>query len=1122
VLTVNAAGLRHKAADLKNKIKFFNSAIFTVQETHFAKKGKFQMENFVIFEAIRKSKKKGGSMLGVHMDLNPVLVKEYSETFELIVVETTIGNTHIRIITGYGPQENWDEKDRLPFFEALECEVASAELEGRSVIISMDANSKLGDEYIPGDPHKQSVNGRLLANIMDRHALIVLNGLQEKRVGLITRERHTLTGIEKSVIDFVIMSSDLIKHVESIHIDEEREHVLTKIIKTKKHVKKTESDHNTIQTKINLPWQQKEALQVEIFNFKDTNSLKTFFKLTNETTQLTDIFKNDKPIEVQTKKFIKRINGFIHQSFKKIKITSKPDRKLEGLYDKRRYLRSRSDARSKEELEQVESELAEQYSETMYKKINQEIRTISGEDGGYNPGHLWQLKKKLSPSHMEPPTAMKDSKGKLLTTDEEIKAEAVKHYQKVFEAKPINEDMKDHKLKREKLCEERLKEAANNKSPPWTTKDVKNAIKDLNKGTSKDPHGHPNELFKSDVAGEDLVTAVTMFMNRLKANPQDYPMSMELCNVTSIYKNKGDRSSFDSHRGIFRTMVLRNILDRLIYNDEYRTVDDNLTDCNVGSRKKRNIRDNLFVMNAIMNSSKKGTDSPCDICVYDVRKCFDSLWLEECINDLYEAGLTNDKLCILYYQNKTARIAIRTPNGTTDRFTINNIVMQGTVWAGLMCTCTMDKLGKQAYNDEQLLYKYKGAVEVPPLQMVDDIIAATKCGNQTVATNSAINTFTQLKKLQLSEAKCARLHVSKSKCDKCPEIEVNGSSIKETEKEKYLGDYLTKYATPQATIQDRKQKGYGILSEIKAILEDIPLGSRRLEIGLTLREAWFINGTLFNSEVWCNYSKTTLKDLIILDKKILRVILGAHSKAPAEILYLETGALPIEHVITVGRLSYLKTILSRDEDEITKKVYRAQMNDPTPGDWVNQVKTDLQELELNVSEGDIAKMSDAQFKTLLKEKVRKKALNELTKTQSNHKKVKHIKYEALQKPQEYLRSSKFNNAQCSLLFNLRSQSVKGIRGNFSRLYKGEIQCPFECPQAKDTQEHIIICGPIIAKLNRRQKLKLENTKYSDLFGSVEEQYKITTLYKTLLQIRQRLLDQRQEPACQGNNTGPSL
>ena len=128
--------------------------------------------------------------------------------------------------------------------------------------------------------------------------------------------------------------------------------------------------------------------------------------------------------------------------------------------------------------------------------------------------------------------------------------------------------------------------------------------------------------------------------------------------------------------------------------------------------------------------------------------------------------------------------------------------MQGTVWAGLMCTCSMEKLGKPAYDDETLLYKYKGSVEVPPLQMVDDVITANKCGNQVVSTNSAVTTFSKLKKLELSEEKCARLHIGKLKCDQCANIYVNQKPIQESEKEKYLGDYLTKYANPLETLQE--------------------------------------------------------------------------------------------------------------------------------------------------------------------------------------------------------------------------------------------------------------------------------------------------------------------------------
>ena len=177
-----------------------------------------------------------------------------------------------------------------------------------------------------------------------------------------------------------------------------------------------------------------------------------------------------------------------------------------------------------------------------------------------------------------------------------------------------------------------------------------------------DPYGHPNEVFQNGVAGVGLLSAITALINKLKDNPEEYPASMDICNVTSIYKNKGDKSDVDSHRGVFRTTTLRNILERLIYNDEYHTVDSGLTDCNVGCRKKRNIHDNLFVINAVMNSSNKGTDQPCDICVYNVRKCFNTLWMSECINYLYESGLTNDKLCLLYFTNKSARVAIKSPS----------------------------------------------------------------------------------------------------------------------------------------------------------------------------------------------------------------------------------------------------------------------------------------------------------------------------------------------------------------------------------------------------------------------------------------------------------------------------
>ena len=70
----------------------------------------------------------------------------------------------------------------------------------------------------------------------------------------------------------------------------------------------------------------------------------------------------------------------------------------------------------------------------------------------------------------------------------------------------------------------------------------------------------------------------------------------------------------------------------------------------------------------------------------DVQTCFDKLWLEASINSLYENGLQNDKLNLLFIENKVANIADKVNDKVSRRFIANNVVMQGSVWGGLKCT----------------------------------------------------------------------------------------------------------------------------------------------------------------------------------------------------------------------------------------------------------------------------------------------------------------------------------------------------------------------------------------------------------------------------------------------------
>ena len=558
----------------------------------------------------------------------------------------------------------------------------------------------------------------------------------------------------------------------------------------------------------------------------------------------------------------------------------------------------------------------------------------------------------------------------------------------------------------------------------------------------------------------------------------------------------------------------------MIYEEEYHNIDSNLTNCNVGNRRGRNIRDNIFIINAIMNQSKNNPKEAADIGVYDVYKCFDSLWLKECINDLFEAGLTNDKLVLLYQSNLSARVAIKTTSGITERFSISKTVMQGTVWSGLMCTASMDKLCKSIYNNEELLFKYRGIVNIPPLEMVDDILTAVKCGEKSSDLNLAVNNFVEHKKLKLSAKKCGNIHVgNKASKSKCPVKVVNGETMKESDKEKYLGDYLTSNANSKESLSARKARDYAILGEMSAILRDVPLGNRRTNIGLELRRAWFQNICLFNSEVWTGISENDLKDLGVIDNKILRVITGAHSKVPVEMLYIETSQLPISHVISVRRLIYWHTIIRRHKEEITSQVYNAMKDKPEKGDWIFLLKDDLNKIGLSLEdEESIVKLTKYEFKKVVKNKIRELCKNEMECLKLSHEKVKFIQHINLDKPQEYLTSGAFSNSQKSILFNLRSRCEGSFKDNFHKMYS-DYTCQL-CKLEVDTQEHALTCSIIRQHLSQQERDLLKTVSYEDIFGTLSTQLIITKLFQSILKIKKRLCAKDLPAAYPGTNTGP--
>ena len=220
------------------------------------------------------------------------------------------------------------------------------------------------------------------------------------------------------------------------------------------------------------------------------------------------------------------------------------------------------------------------------------------------------------------------------------------------------------------------------------------------------------------------------------------PTMLQFANITTIYKKKGSRQDLNNDRGIFVVCVLRMILDSLIYQDKFNDVDRSMSDSNIGARKDRNIRDNLFVVYGVINSVINGEAEPIDIQIYDVEKCFDALWLEDCMLDMFETlppGARDDKVALIYEMNKENYVAVKTSVGLTERVMLPSVVMQGGKWGPLKCSNTMDKIGKRCIEKGEHLYTYKGQVKVMPLAMVDDLLGIAECGDKSLDLNTTIN-----------------------------------------------------------------------------------------------------------------------------------------------------------------------------------------------------------------------------------------------------------------------------------------------------------------------------------------------------------------------------------------------
>ena len=161
-----------------------------------------------------------------------------------------------------------------------------------------------------------------------------------------------------------------------------------------------------------------------------------------------------------------------------------------------------------------------------------------------------------------------DKNGKLVTNTEDLLNLYLETYSDRLSHRKIKSEYDDIFNLKTQLWQMRLELCSEVKTGKWTRKNLNVVLKSLKKNKTRDPLGLVNEIFKPKVIGEQLERVLLSLLNDIKIENL-IPILLQLANISSIWKRKASKKSLENDRGIFVLCVLRNILDKLLYNDLY-------------------------------------------------------------------------------------------------------------------------------------------------------------------------------------------------------------------------------------------------------------------------------------------------------------------------------------------------------------------------------------------------------------------------------------------------------------------------------------------------------------------------------------------------------------------------
>ena len=405
---------------------------------------------------------------------------------------------------------------------------------------------------------------------------------------------------------------------------------------------------------------------------------------------------------------------------------------------------------------------------------------------------FWQTIRRLRGKRSIITYSIKDSDGNILTDENEILSRWIEYFEDLLN--PVKVSTRDtHEVTH--LREDEV----------FTAAEVATAIKGIKSGKAAGEDEIRPEMLKA-LTGEEILWLMRVCQVAWKLGKTHRNWQTGV--IIPIFK-KGDRKQCTNYRGITLLSSPGKMYAKCLERKCREIVESKLEDGQCGFRPSSSNTDQIFTLNQIFEKSWKYSKD-LFACFVDLEKTYDQVPRDKLWKVLREYGVNGQLLRAIKSFYCRPEVCVRVNGKKSKPFHVGVGLRQGCVLSPIFFIVYMNWIDKRSQADECATI---GNCKISRLLFANDLVllSSTESGLQR-----ALNSFADACNtagMKISTAKTEVLHLSRNP-DQCV-LQVNGATLKQVEKFKYLGIAFTSDGRQDEELDTRIGKASAVMRALR-------------------------------------------------------------------------------------------------------------------------------------------------------------------------------------------------------------------------------------------------------------------------------------------------------------------